>query len=111
MADGVIEIRDKPAAGQTIRLHDTDNVLIARTEIGIGAKLEGGLTSRSQMPAGHKIAARAIRQGEPILKYNVTIGFAAADIPARHATCTRTTWSSASSTATTLTRGTTSPSR
>jgi len=82
MADGVIEVRDKPATGQTIRLHDTDNVLIARTEIGLGAKLEGGLTSRGQIPAGHKIAARAIRQGEPILKYNVTIGFAAADIPA-----------------------------
>ena len=32
------------------------------------------------MPAGHKIAARAIRKGEPILKYNVVIGFAAADI-------------------------------
>ncbi|MDP2706621.1 MAG: UxaA family hydrolase, partial [Burkholderiales bacterium] len=31
-------------------------------------------------PSGHKIAARAIRKGEPILIYNVTIGFAAADI-------------------------------
>ncbi|MFN7087425.1 MAG: UxaA family hydrolase [Burkholderiales bacterium] len=82
MADGIIEIRDKPAAGQTIRLHEADNVLIARTDIAFGAKLEEGLTARSQVPAGHKIAARAIRQGEPILKYNVTIGFAATDIPA-----------------------------
>ncbi len=78
----MIEIKDKPASGPTIRLHDNDNVLIARTEIGIGAKLDGGLTSRSQIPAGHKIAARAIKQGEPILKYAVTIGFASADIPA-----------------------------
>lgn len=35
---------------------------------------------RSQVPAGHKIAARLIKAGEPILKYNVCIGFAAADI-------------------------------
>lgn len=34
------------------------------------------------MPAGHKIAARAIKAGEPIMKYNVCIGFAASDIPA-----------------------------
>jgi altronate hydrolase len=78
----MIEVKDKPAAGQTIRLHETDNVLIARHEIGIGAKLENGLSSRSQIPAGHKIAARAIKQGEPILKYNVTIGFATVDIAA-----------------------------
>jgi altronate hydrolase len=30
--------------------------------------------------AGHKVAARVIRKGEPILKYNVVIGFAAVDI-------------------------------
>ena len=39
-----------------------------------------GFTVRSQVPAGNKIAARPIRKGEPILKYNVVIGFAAADI-------------------------------
>jgi len=82
MDDGVITIKDKPAAGPVIRLHDSDNVLIARADIAIGAKLEGGLTAKSQVPAGHKIAARAIKKGEPILKYAVTIGFASADIPA-----------------------------
>lgn len=78
----MIEIKDKPAAGRAIRLHENDNVLIARSDVPIGTKLEGGLTSRSQVPAGHKISARAIKQGEPVLKYNVTIGFASADIPA-----------------------------
>jgi len=39
-----------------------------------------GFTSRSQVPAGYKIAARRIRQGEPILKYAVTVGFANTDI-------------------------------
>jgi altronate hydrolase len=77
----MIEIHDKPATGATIRLHAADNVVVARTDLGIGARLDPeGLTSRSQIPAGHKIAARPIRHGEPIVKYNVTIGFAAADI-------------------------------
>ncbi len=79
----MIEIREKPAAGLAIRLHENDNVLIARSDLPIGARLEReGLTVRSQVPAGNKIAARPIRKGEPILKYNVVIGFAAADIAA-----------------------------
>lgn len=83
MDDGVIHInKDKPASGPVIRLHEVDNVLIARGDIAIGTKLDGGLTAKSQVPAGHKIAARAIKMGEPILKYAVTIGFASADIPA-----------------------------
>ncbi len=82
MSEGVIEIQNQPKAGPVIRLHADDNVLIARTDIGIGAPLIDGLKSRSQVPAGHKIAARAIRQGEPILKYAVTIGFATTDIAA-----------------------------
>ena len=83
MDDGIIHInKDKPASGPVIRLHESDNVLIARGDIAIGTKLDGGLTAKSQVPAGHKIAARAIQKGEPILKYAVTIGFASADIPA-----------------------------
>jgi altronate hydrolase len=76
----IIEIKDKPASGQTIRLHDADNVLIARKDIALGEKLDNGLTSRGQVQAGHKIAARAIAKGDPILKYNVVIGFASTDI-------------------------------
>jgi altronate hydrolase len=61
-----------------IRLHPNDNVVVARVDVGIGTPVPSeGFTSRSQVPAGHKIAARAIRKGEPILKYNVCIGFAA----------------------------------
>ena len=40
MDDGVIHIKDKPASGPVIRLHENDNVLIARGDIGIGTKLE-----------------------------------------------------------------------
>jgi len=76
----MIEVLEKPAAGPVIRLHEADNVVIARSNVEIGTKLGDGLTCRSQVPAGHKIATRAIKKGEPILKYNVTIGFAATDI-------------------------------
>ncbi len=76
----MIEIKEKPTTGHTIRLHDADNVLIARTDLSIGSKIEGGLSSRSQVQAGHKVSARAIKKGEPILKYNVVIGFASSDI-------------------------------
>ena len=76
----MIQILEKPAPGPVIRLHEADNVVIARSNVEIGTPLGGGLSCRSQVPSGHKISARAIRKGEPILKYNVTIGFAAADI-------------------------------
>ncbi|MEJ5990530.1 altronate dehydratase family protein [Ramlibacter sp. PS3R-8] len=77
----MLELSEKRITGPIIRLHPNDNVVVARIEVGIGTAVPSeGFTSRSQVPAGHKIAARAIRAGEPILKYNVCIGFAAADI-------------------------------
>jgi altronate hydrolase len=79
----MIEISGKKVAGPIIRLHPSDNVVVARVDVGIGTAVPSeGFTSRSQVPAGHKIAARAIAAGEPILKYNVCIGFAAVDIAA-----------------------------
>ena len=78
----MIEIKEKTVTGKTIRLHDADNVVIARVDLPLGAKIEGGLTCRGQVQAGHKVASHAIKQGEPILKYNVVIGFASVDIPA-----------------------------
>ncbi|MBL8384204.1 MAG: altronate dehydratase [Burkholderiales bacterium] len=77
----MIELQDRLAAGPTIRLHDGDNIVIARVDIGIGTALPAeGIASRSQVAAGHKIARTRIAKGEPIRKYGVTIGFAAADI-------------------------------
>ena len=78
----MIETQQRPDACPTILLHPSDNVLIARTLIELGAKLDGGLSSRGQVPSGHKIASRPIAKGDPIRKYNVTIGFASVDIPA-----------------------------
>jgi len=52
LADGVIEGKDKPATGQTIRPARYGQCMIARRRSALGAKLEGGLTSRGQIPAG-----------------------------------------------------------
>jgi altronate hydrolase len=77
----MIDLEAKRITGPVIRLHPADNVVVARVEVGIGTPVPSeGLTCRAQVPAGHKIAARAIKAGEPILKYNVCIGFAATDI-------------------------------
>ena len=77
----IIDFTAKQVHGPVIRLHPNDNVVIARTDVPIGMALPSeGISSRAQVPAGHKIAARRIAKDEPILKYNVVIGFASTDI-------------------------------
>jgi len=79
----MIEISEKRLIGPIIRLHPSDNIVVARIDIGIGAEVPSeNFTSRSQVPAGYKIAAKKILKGEPILKYSVTVGFANTDIEA-----------------------------
>ena len=71
----------KNFAAQAIRLHANDNVVIARVDIAQGASIpEEGLTCLNRIPAGHKVAAKAIAKGEAVLKYNTVIGFASNDI-------------------------------
>jgi altronate hydrolase len=72
-----------------IRLHPADDVLIARAQLVGGTQVEN-ITVRGLIPAGHKIATRALAAGEPVRRYNQIIGFASK--PSRPAsTCTRTT--------------------
>jgi altronate hydrolase len=79
----LIDLSAKSITGAVIRLHPADNVVVARVDVAIGMAVPSeGFVSRSQVPAGHKLAARAIAQGEALLKYNVCIGFAAHDIAA-----------------------------
>ncbi|MGR3793117.1 UxaA family hydrolase [Vannielia sp. SX4] len=64
-----------------IRLDEADNVVVARVEIAAGTTVASeGVTTLQEVPLGHKIATRAIRKGEPILKYATIIGFAGEDI-------------------------------
>jgi altronate hydrolase len=66
-----------------IRLHPDDNVLVAKAPLALGQWLpEVEAKARAQVPAGHKIAARRIAQGEQVRKYNAVIGVAARDLEA-----------------------------
>ena len=55
-------------ASPVIRLDTADNVVVARIEIkaGTGISTEG-FNALADVPQGHKLATRSIRQGEPIL--------------------------------------------
>ena len=64
-----------------IRLDDADNVVVARIALDPGITIDSeGVTTLHDTPLGHKIATRPIRAGEPVLKYNTVIGYAAGDI-------------------------------
>ncbi len=61
----------------TIRLHETDNVVVARADILAGTEIPGeGVTAGASVPAGHKIATRPVAEGEALRKYGQIIGFA-----------------------------------
>ncbi len=66
---------------QVIRLSPSDNVVVARAELSANAHIpEEGITCRSAIPAGHKIATATINRGEVVRKYGQVIGFATSDI-------------------------------
>lgn len=62
-----------------IRLDPNDCVAVARARLEAGAEVEG-VTLKEPIPAGHKVAMRAIKQGEVVRKYTQSIGTAACDI-------------------------------
>ena len=63
-------------------LNAADDVLIALRPIARGEVLRDGVVAQDDVPAGHKIARRAIARGEEIKRYNSLIGAASADIQA-----------------------------
>jgi altronate hydrolase len=71
------------AAELTIRLHPNDDVVIARVEIPGGTLVKSeNVRTAAAIPAGHKVAARAIAQGRPVKRYDQIIGFATCPIDA-----------------------------
>lgn len=68
-----------PGANPVIELHPSDNVWVAKQALTAGTAI-GDFTVREDVPAGHKVACRAIPQGDPVRKHATTIGFAAVDI-------------------------------
>jgi altronate hydrolase len=69
-----------------IRLCGADNVVIAQCPLVPGTSVVSeSVTVKEPVPAGHKLATRAIAQGEPVLRYGQVIGFAAESItPGTH---------------------------
>jgi altronate hydrolase len=66
-----------------IRLHPTDNIAVARVPITPGTviRVDGiEFTAVDDVPAGHKIALKAIRSGEQTIRYGQRIGPATRDI-------------------------------
>ena len=69
-----------------IRLNPADNVVVARADLLPGTRLdEFGITVRTHVPAGHKVAIAGVALGEPVRRYGQIIGFATVAIePGQH---------------------------
>ena len=67
-----------------IRMNEGDNVAIVVNDGGLkaGARFASGLILVEAVPQGHKVALVDLKQGAPVLRYNVVIGFALKDIAA-----------------------------
>ena len=70
-------------AAQAVRIHPLDNVAVAVQGLTAGEKVsvEGErVTLTEDVPAGHKVALRALARGETVVKYGFPIGAATAPI-------------------------------
>jgi altronate hydrolase len=65
-----------------LKIDPRDDVAVALTPLVAGDALVGGAVAGQDIPAGHKVALRAIAKGEAVRKYGWPIGHATADIAA-----------------------------
>jgi altronate hydrolase len=68
---------------QAVKIHPADNVAVAVRALPAGCDVivDGARVALSEeIPAGHKLALRAVRRGESIVKYGFPIGAATAPI-------------------------------
>ena len=67
-----------------IKIHPQDNVAIIANTDGLpaGTRFSCGLVLTEAIPQGHKVALVDITAGQPVLRYQATIGYALRDIPA-----------------------------
>ena len=70
----------------TIRLHANDDVVIARQQLVTGMTLiDEDVKVNGLIPPGHKVATRALAEGDAVKRYNQIIGFAKRPIaPGEH---------------------------
>lgn len=72
-----------PAAPRLLLMAPEDNCLIARLPLAAGEALEidGALVVLPEaIPLGYKVARRALKAGEKVLRYGAIIGTASADV-------------------------------
>ena len=69
-----------------LRLNPADDVVIACRELDTGTNLlQENVVCRERIPAGHKVATRAVAKGDPVRRYAQIIGFATQPIaPGQH---------------------------
>ena len=74
------------SSASVVRLHPTDNVVVAAGRIPKGARIQSeDVVVTEAITSGHKIATAAIRQGETVRKYGQVIGVATQAIaPGNH---------------------------
>lgn len=68
---------------QALKINPADNVAVAITDLAKGTVIDvGGQSVKlvTDVPAGHKLALRDIREGENVIKYGFPIGHAIHDI-------------------------------
>ena len=72
----------QPDQPRYVRVHERDNVAIIVNAGGLpaGTRFASGLTLTESIPEAHKVALADLEQGAPILRYGVTIGYAASPI-------------------------------
>ena len=66
-----------------IHIHPDDNVAVALTAVPAGAVFQG-VTAMVDIPQGHKMALKAMKAGDQVVKYGFSIGHATADIQPGH---------------------------
>jgi altronate hydrolase len=68
-----------------VRVHPADDVAVAVRALPAGAELEvegAAIVLQGEVPAGHKVALRALEPGEPVVKYGFPVGAATQPIAA-----------------------------
>ncbi|MEH7073771.1 galactarate dehydratase [Neobacillus drentensis] len=59
-----------------IKINETDNVAITVNAISAGTHVMDDILANEDIPQGHKIALCDVGEGEPIIRYGVTLGYA-----------------------------------
>jgi altronate hydrolase len=82
-ADIECAIQEAMMADPVIRLHPSDDVVVARRQLVAGTHIHReNLAVRGLVPAGHKLAVRRIEAGNAVRRYGQIIGFASRAIEA-----------------------------